>query len=234
MIVGAALIEVHVHGSRSLKQKRGVVQSIKQRVRNRFNLSVSEVGGQDTWQRAVIGLSAAGSEASRVRSVLERAIEFISVRERVDGQWHDYPTSLLVAWVHQLQGENDLARVEAERARIVLEADIKARPDEAKLHSALGLAYALLGRGEKAVRAGQRSVELMPLERDVFVGAWILQDMAWIYLLSGEPDRAVEAFDQLLRVPSVWTAEVLLLDPRAKPLRDHSGFLELVELHRNS
>ncbi len=77
MIVGAALVELHVHGSRSLKQKRGVVQSIKQRVRNRFNLSVSEVGGQDTWQRAVLGLSAAGSEAAGVRSTLERAIDFI-------------------------------------------------------------------------------------------------------------------------------------------------------------
>ena len=40
MIVGAALIELHVHGSQSLKQKRGVVRSITQRVRNRFNLAV--------------------------------------------------------------------------------------------------------------------------------------------------------------------------------------------------
>ena len=41
MIVGAAVVEIHVHGSRSLKQKRGVVRSISQRVRNRFNLAVS-------------------------------------------------------------------------------------------------------------------------------------------------------------------------------------------------
>jgi len=77
MIVGAAVVEIHVHGSRSLKQKRGVVRSIVQRVRNRFNLAVSEVGGQGTWQRAVLGLAATGSEAKRVRSVLEGAIAFI-------------------------------------------------------------------------------------------------------------------------------------------------------------
>jgi uncharacterized protein YlxP (DUF503 family) len=77
MIVGAALIELHVHGSRSLKQKRGVVRSVVQRVRNRYNVSVAEVGGQDTWQRAVLGVSATGNEASGVRRALERVIEFI-------------------------------------------------------------------------------------------------------------------------------------------------------------
>ena len=78
MIVGAALVEIHVHGSRSLKQKRGVVRSISQRVRNRFNLSVSEVGGQGTWQRAVLGLTAGGATAGPVRKVLDRAVEFIA------------------------------------------------------------------------------------------------------------------------------------------------------------
>ena len=77
MIVGAALIEIHVHGSQSLKQKRGVVRSIVQRVRNRFNLSVAEVGGQGTWQRASLGLSAAGSSERVVRDVLERALRFV-------------------------------------------------------------------------------------------------------------------------------------------------------------
>jgi uncharacterized protein YlxP (DUF503 family) len=66
MIVGAAIVEIHVHGSPSLKQKRGVVRSIQQRLRNRFNISVAEVGGQGTWQRAVLGMSVTGSEAAPV------------------------------------------------------------------------------------------------------------------------------------------------------------------------
>jgi uncharacterized protein YlxP (DUF503 family) len=77
MIVGAAVVELHVHGSQSLKAKRGVVRSIVQRLRNRFNLSVAEVGGQDTWQRAVLGISVAGSDATAVRRVLERTEGFI-------------------------------------------------------------------------------------------------------------------------------------------------------------
>lgn len=77
MVVGAALVEIHVHASQSLKQKRGVVRSIQQRLRNEFNISVSEVGGQGTWQRAVLGMTAAGSEAMQVKKVLERAIRFV-------------------------------------------------------------------------------------------------------------------------------------------------------------
>ena len=77
MIVGAALVELHVHGSRSLKAKRGVVRSIVSRVRSRFNVSVAEVGGQDTWQRAVLGLSVSGSERVRVRQTLDRVLAFI-------------------------------------------------------------------------------------------------------------------------------------------------------------
>jgi uncharacterized protein YlxP (DUF503 family) len=77
MIVGAAVVEIHVHESQSLKSKRGVVRSISRRTRNRFNLSVAEVGGQDTWQRSMIGLAAAGSSRQQVRATLERAIAFI-------------------------------------------------------------------------------------------------------------------------------------------------------------
>jgi uncharacterized protein YlxP (DUF503 family) len=77
MIVGAAAVEIHIHGARSLKEKRGVVRSIAQRVRNRFNVSVAEVGGLGTWQHAVLGLTAAGADAAVVRGVLERALAFV-------------------------------------------------------------------------------------------------------------------------------------------------------------
>ncbi len=77
MIVGAAVVELQVHGSRSLKEKRGVVRSILRRVQNRFNLSAAEVGGQDTWQRAVLGFAAAGPDAVQVRAMLDRAVVFV-------------------------------------------------------------------------------------------------------------------------------------------------------------
>jgi len=53
------------------------VRSIQRRLRNRFNIAVSEVGGQGTWQIAQLGLTAVGAEAGPVRAVLDRAITFI-------------------------------------------------------------------------------------------------------------------------------------------------------------
>ncbi|MEZ4291197.1 MAG: DUF503 domain-containing protein [Myxococcota bacterium] len=77
MIVGVAVVEIRVHESRSLKTKRGVVRSILGRVRNRFNVSASEVDGQGTWQRSVIGLSMTGGEEAPLRRALERAVEYV-------------------------------------------------------------------------------------------------------------------------------------------------------------
>lgn len=77
MIVGAAVIELRVHDSRSLKAKRGVVRSILGRVQSRFNVSASEVGGQGTWQRAVIGLSMTGAQEVPLRRALEDAVRFV-------------------------------------------------------------------------------------------------------------------------------------------------------------
>jgi hypothetical protein len=77
MWVGAAIVELRVHGSRSLKEKRGVVRRLLQRLRNRMNVSAAEVGGQDTWQRAVLGVVAVGHDRVKLRGVLERAVEFV-------------------------------------------------------------------------------------------------------------------------------------------------------------
>ncbi len=77
MFVGAAIVELRLHGCQSLKQKRGIVRSIVARVRNRFNVAVAEVGGQDKWQLSQLGLSAAGGDATIVRRVLDRATDYI-------------------------------------------------------------------------------------------------------------------------------------------------------------
>ena len=54
-----------------------MVRSITRRVGNRYNLSIAEIGGQDTWQRAELGLCSAGRDRQRARSVIESAVGFI-------------------------------------------------------------------------------------------------------------------------------------------------------------
>jgi uncharacterized protein YlxP (DUF503 family) len=77
MVIGAARVELHVHASHSLKEKRSVIRSIVRRIRNEFNVAVAEVGGQDTWQWAVLGLAAVGHDRTSVRALLERVIDFV-------------------------------------------------------------------------------------------------------------------------------------------------------------
>jgi len=77
MIVGICTIELFLPDNGSLKDKRQVLKSLKDRVKQRFNVSIAEVGGQDTWQVAVLGLAAVSEEAQEARMRLEKAIDFI-------------------------------------------------------------------------------------------------------------------------------------------------------------
>ena len=115
--------------------------------------------------------------------------------------------------------------------RTLLEADVQTHPDDARLHASLAVAHAGLGNKREALRAGRHAVEMLPIEKDAFVGAWLTQDLAWTYAMTGELDVAVEAFDRVLSVPSIWSIQALQLDPRTESLRDHAGFRELVRKH---
>lgn len=70
MFVGYLQLMVLVPQSHSLKEKRAVLRAWKDRVRDRFGLPLVEVGGQDTWQRAELGLSVVGMDHSYVERVL--------------------------------------------------------------------------------------------------------------------------------------------------------------------
>jgi uncharacterized protein YlxP (DUF503 family) len=74
MIVGSLRVRLLIRQSRTLKDKRQVVQSIKDRLQNRFNVSVAEVEAQDHRQLAVLGLAMVSNEASHVRSAFEQVV----------------------------------------------------------------------------------------------------------------------------------------------------------------
>ena len=74
MIVGSLRIRLLVRDSRSLKDKRQVVQSIKDRLRNAWNVSVAEVEAQDHRQLVVLGIAMVGNEVRHVRTTLEAIV----------------------------------------------------------------------------------------------------------------------------------------------------------------
>lgn len=77
MVVGLCTVELFVAGSRSLKDKRQVLHSLKDRLRDKFNLSIAEVDGQDLWQKAVLGMACVANDGGYVNRVLEQALNVI-------------------------------------------------------------------------------------------------------------------------------------------------------------
>ncbi len=74
--VAVCQLTLHIYASQSLKDRRRVVQSVCERLRNRFGVSVADVGGQETWQTAIIGIATVSHDASKAREVVERAAEY--------------------------------------------------------------------------------------------------------------------------------------------------------------
>ncbi len=77
MVVGVCTIELWIPESQSLKDKRQVLHSVKDRLRGKFNLSIAEVDGQDLWQKAVLGMACVANDGSHVEQVLEQALNVI-------------------------------------------------------------------------------------------------------------------------------------------------------------
>ena len=74
MVVGVLRLTLYIHGASSLKDKRQVVRKVTDRLRSRFNVSVAEVGDNDIWQRAVIGIVAVSNDRSFVNEVLDKCV----------------------------------------------------------------------------------------------------------------------------------------------------------------
>ena len=77
MIVGSLRVRLLVRESRSLKDKRQVVLSIKDRLRNRFNVSVAEVDALDHRQLAVLGVAMVSNEAHHLKVSLEEVLRVL-------------------------------------------------------------------------------------------------------------------------------------------------------------
>lgn len=72
-MIGVLTLEVHVEHSHSLKEKRHVVKSLKDRLRERHNLAVAEIDHLDSWQHAVIAAVTVSNDRVHAEQVLQRA-----------------------------------------------------------------------------------------------------------------------------------------------------------------
>ncbi len=77
MVVGVLQLRLLIPESGSLKAKRKVIKSISAKVRNKFNVSMAEVGDYDIWGRSVLGLAFIGNDRSFINSSMDKVLNFI-------------------------------------------------------------------------------------------------------------------------------------------------------------
>jgi uncharacterized protein YlxP (DUF503 family) len=74
MPIGLLTLEIHIPDARSLKDKRQVIRSLKDRLRGQFNVAVAELDHQDLWQRSLIGVVSLSGDAKHLEQSLQRAL----------------------------------------------------------------------------------------------------------------------------------------------------------------
>jgi uncharacterized protein YlxP (DUF503 family) len=75
MPVGLLTLELHIPDAQSLKDKRQVLRSLKDKLRRQFNVAVAELDHQDLWQRSVVGVVTLSTEEKHVNEVLKRVLD---------------------------------------------------------------------------------------------------------------------------------------------------------------
>ena len=147
----------------------------------------------------------------------------------LDSQPFINPKGLLAGLAYRQLNQEDRARAAFVDARALLGERLKKNPEDARLHSALGITYAGLGLKEEAIREGRRGVELLPVSKDAFGGPQHLIELALIYTMLGEHEAALDQIERLLSIPSLFSATLLELDPEWEPLRGHLRYQEIVK-----
>ena len=135
---------------------------------------------------------------------------------------------ICLAQVSAWKGDAANVRNYAEEARKALDEQLREAPDDAQRHSVLGLSLAYLGRKEEAIREGLRGVELLPVSRDALVGPYYQHQLARIYALVREPEKAIDQLEQILKVPYYVTPAWLKIDPNFDSLRNNPRFQKLI------
>ncbi|HHU70245.1 MAG TPA: DUF503 domain-containing protein [Thermoanaerobacterales bacterium] len=83
MIVGTATIDLIFYEPNSLKDKRRIVKSLIETIKGKYNVSIGEVGFQDTWKNARLGIACVSTETSHANSIITSVINFIERDGRV-------------------------------------------------------------------------------------------------------------------------------------------------------
>jgi tetratricopeptide (TPR) repeat protein len=135
---------------------------------------------------------------------------------------------LCLAQAYALKRDAANVRSHAEEARKAFEEQLRENPQDNQRHVLLGLALAYLGRKEEAIQQGERAVGLVPVTKDAYFGPYYAHQLARIYILVHEPEKALDRLEPLLKIPYWLSPRWLSIDPTFDPLRKNPRFQKLV------
>jgi adenylate cyclase len=131
------------------------------------------------------------------------------------------------------QGNKESARLYFKKSFDIISRLVHLHPEDFRMHSALGVAYAGLGEKEKAIAEGIKARDMMPVSKDAVVGIGPLQNLALIYTLLDDQDKAIDILEQLLKMPFGWddsnTIPLYRAYPDWKLLQTNPRFKKLIQ-----
>ena len=135
---------------------------------------------------------------------------------------------LALAQTHALRGNGDAAQAYADSARIALERQIAANPEDGMAHAHLAFALALAGRRAEALDLSRLAVKLEPIATNAVTGPWVQHVAVLTHLALGDQAAALDRLEPLLRIPYFLSPAWLRIDPTLAPLRGNPRFRRLV------
>jgi TolB-like protein len=145
-----------------------------------------------------------------------------------EDQFNYIPKVLNLAQIYFHLSNFTLSRVYADSAITELKMKIKDFPDDERYYASLGYAYAYMGDYKKAIENALKAVNLKPIILDSWQGYIKEEDLARIYILSGEFDLAMDKIEYLLTIPGDLSVPLLKIDPAFDKLRDLPRFKKIL------
>jgi TolB-like protein/Tfp pilus assembly protein PilF len=182
-----------------------------------------DVGGGQTSVRVLLAL---------IDGNFDEAERALAASPRDDFQDIDYsfyfPKAWFEAMIARANGDSARAIAAFSTARTILEQRLVNKPEHARTIAVLAQVDAGLGRKELAVQEAKHAVDLMPISKDIYDGALVLEGLDQVYTWSNEPDRAIELLQKLVAMPGYTNYARLKLHPMWNPLRGDPRFEKIV------
>ena len=161
-----------------------------------------------------------------------RAEKSLADSPRQDFQDIDFSFYFPRSWYEGMiaREKGDLAKAAAafHECREVLAQRLIVKPEHARTIAVLAQADAGLGNKDLAIREAQHGIDLMPISKDIYDGALVLEGLAQVYTWTGDRDRAIELVQKLLTMPGYTNYGRLKLHPLWAPLRGDPRFEKIV------